>query len=402
MVLARTPEALRAGLAALDDRALRRRRVTAVARYDDAAERPQAAHLQIDGQHVVNFCGNDYLGLATHPALIAAMSAAAGRYGAGSGASHLVTGHGPEHAALEQELAEFTQRERALLFSSGYMANLGVLGSLVDRHDLMLQDQLNHASLLDAGLLSRATLRRYPHLDAAAARERLRDFRAARPQAGALIATDGVFSMDGDVAPLGALATLARQSGAWLLVDDAHGLGVLGERGGGAVEAAGLSADDVPVLIGTLGKALGSFGAFVAGDADLIETLLQRARTYIYTTALPQPVAAATRAALRLVQRESWRREQLRTLTQRFRERAGARGIALGVSQTPIQPVILGSAETALAASEALRYAGFWVVAIRPPTVPAGSARLRITLSAAHTEAEVDALVVALDAALHA
>ncbi len=402
MVLARTPEALRAGLAALDDRALRRRRVTAVARYDDAAERPQAAHLQIDGQHVVNFCGNDYLGLATHPALIAAMSAAAGRYGAGSGASHLVTGHGPEHAALEQELAEFTQRERALLFSSGYMANLGVLGSLVDRHDLMLQDQLNHASLLDAGLLSRATLRRYPHLDAAAARERLRDFRAARPQAGALIATDGVFSMDGDVAPLGALATLARQSGAWLLVDDAHGLGVLGERGGGAVEAAGLSADDVPVLIGTLGKALGSFGAFVAGDADLIETLLQRARTYIYTTALPQPVAAATRAALRLVQRESWRREQLRTLTQRFRERAGARGIALGVSQTPIQPVILGSAETALAASEALRYAGFWVVAIRPPTVPEGSARLRITLSAAHTEAEVDALVVALDAALHA
>ncbi len=402
MVLARTPEALRAGLAALDDRALRRRRVTAAARYDDAAERPQAAHLQIDGQHVVNFCGNDYLGLATHPALIAAMSAAAGRYGAGSGASHLVTGHGPEHAALEQELAEFTQRERALLFSSGYMANLGVLGSLVDRHDLMLQDQLNHASLLDAGLLSRATLRRYPHLDAAAARERLRDFRAARPQAGALIATDGVFSMDGDVAPLGALATLARQSGAWLLVDDAHGLGVLGERGGGAVEAAGLSADDVPVLIGTLGKALGSFGAFVAGDADLIETLLQRARTYIYTTALPQPVAAATRAALRLVQRESWRREQLRTLTQRFRERAGARGIALGVSQTPIQPVILGSAETALAASEALRRAGFWVVAIRPPTVPEGSARLRITLSAAHTEAEVDALVVALDAALHA
>jgi 8-amino-7-oxononanoate synthase len=383
----RDEELLRRELAALEDRhGLRRRRLLQAF--------PQAGNptrVRLDGRTLINFCSNDYLGLSHHPALARAQCAAAEQFGAGSGASHLVSGHSFEHHALEEELAAFAGRERALLFSTGYMANLGAVTALAGRGESVLADRWSHASLLDAAQLSGARLRRYAHADpAAAARACEHDPRVS------LIATDGVFSMDGDLAPLPALAALARQQGAWLLVDDAHGLGVLGPHGRGTLELQNLDAAQVPILVGTLGKAFGSFGAFVAGEATLIEYLLQRARSYIYTTALPPAVAAATRAALRLVQSEPWRRERLRTLIQRFRAAATGFAARLRPSETPIQPVIVGDAAQTLALSASLAAAGFFVAAIRPPTVPAGSARLRITLSAAHTEADVDALAAEL------
>ncbi len=344
------------------------------------------------GRELTDFSSNDYLGLARHPALKSAMSECAARLGAGSGASHLVSGHGEEHAKLEEELAVFTGRERALLFSSGYMANLAVMTVLAGRGERVLLDRLCHASLIDGARLSGAAFRRYRHADAQAATE----LALSDPAHTCLIATDGVFSMDGDVAPLPQLADAARVAGAWLVVDDAHGLGVLGPTGRGALELFGLDAEAVPVLVGTLGKAFGSYGAFVAGAASVIELLLQKARTYIYTTALPQPVAAATRAALKVAQTEGWRRERVMALTARFRRAAAAAGVPLSDSTTPIQPIVLGDAAAALNAQQTLAEAGFWVVAIRPPTVPQGGARLRITLSAAHTEAQVDELVTHL------
>jgi 8-amino-7-oxononanoate synthase len=365
---------------------------TALERLDREHLRRRRRVVDTTDAHAVDFCSNDYLGLRRHPALIAAAGAATLRYGAGSGASHLVTGHGPEHAALEAELADFTRRERALVFSPGYMANLGVVAALADRHDWIIEDKLNHASLLDAAKLAGGELKRYAHGDASAAGELL----VAAGDRNALVVTDGVFSMDGDIAPLAELAARARQRNAWLVVDDAHGLGVLGARGGGSVEAAGLDADAVPILIGTFGKAFGSFGAFVAGSAPLIEYLIQKARTYIYTTALPPGVAAATRAALRVSQDESWRRTRVLSLVERFRSRATGAGLPLGESHTPIQPVLLGTSERALAASAALEARGYLVTAIRPPTVAAGAARLRVTLSAAHTDEQVDSLVDAL------
>ena len=378
-----TPEARAAALRSIDERQLRRRRSPAE-----------------DGR--VNFCSNDYLGLARDPEVVAAMAEAAQRYGAGAGASHLVSGHGAEHEALERELAEFTGRARALVFSTGYMANLGVLGALAGRDDLLLGDELNHASLIDAARLVRSTHpQRYAHGDAAAARAALAAYDAHDAHAaGAFVITDGVFSMDGDLAPLPALADAARAHGAWLVVDDAHGFGVVGATGGGCCEHFGLDARDVPVLIGTFGKALGTFGAFVAGDDDIIELLLQRARTYIYTTALPPPVAAATRRALRIVREEPWRRENLQARIAEFRAGAAKRGLAVTPSTTPIQPLILGSPAAALEASRRLAAAGHRVTAIRPPTVPEGTARLRITLSAAHTAQQVESLLAALEAAL--
>lgn len=379
-----TPEARAAALRDIDERDLRRRRTPAE-----------------DGR--VNFCSNDYLGLARDPAVAAAMAEAAQRYGSGSGASHLVSGHGAEHEALERELAEFTGRARAVVFSTGYMANLGVLAALADKRDLLLADGLNHASLIDAARLVRSPRNLwYPHADAAAARALL-DVHAPAAAAeggGAFIVTDGVFSMDGDLAPLPALAAAARAHDAWLVVDDAHGIGVVGAEGGGCCEHFGLDAQAVPVLIGTFGKALGSFGAFVAGDEDVIELLIQRARSYIYTTALPPAVAAATRRALRIVREEAWRREALQARIAQFREGAARRGLAVMPSTTPIQPLVLGGERAALAASGRLAEAGYRVTAIRPPTVPAGTARLRITLSAAHTPQQVEGLLAALDAAM--
>ena len=379
----RQAPALEAALAQLEAAQLHRARVTV-----DHRVATGRALTVADGRELVDFSSNDYLGLARHPALAAAMAKCAARTGAGSGASHLITGHGAEHDRLEEELAAFTRRERALLFSSGYMANLAVMTALAGRSERVLLDRLCHASLIDGARLSGATLVRYAHADALEA-ARLLDADAAHT---ALLVIDGVFSMDGDLAPLPQLARCVRRRDLWLIVDDAHGLGVVGADGGGVLEHFGLGSDAVPVLVGTLGKAFGSFGAFVAGSAELIEFLIQKARTYVYTTALPQPVAAATRAALALVRTESWRRERLRTLVGRFRVAAHALGVPLANSTTPIQPVLLGSAAAALAAQRELACAGYWVVAIRPPSVPAGSARLRVTLSAAHTEAEIDGL----------
>jgi 8-amino-7-oxononanoate synthase len=365
--------------------------------------------VRVGGRLLRNFCSNDYLGLSHHPELIRAATECMSRFGFGAGAAHLVSGHSLEHHALEQELAAFVGRERALLFSSGYMANLGVIGALTDRHDTVLADRLNHASLLDAARLSGARLRRYAHGDMTHAAQMLEAPRAQPDDSGphksnggggatTLIVTDGVFSMDGDLARLPDLAALARQHDCALMVDDAHGLGVLGKTGRGTLEQSGVDASAVSILVGTLGKAFGTFGAFVAADADLIDYLIQRARTYIYTTALPPVVAAASRAGLRLAQEEGWRRERLLSLTLRFRAAAAAMGVPLTASTTPIQPVIVGEAAWTLALSEALMNAGFWVAAIRPPTVPPGTSRLRITLSAMHREQDVDALCETLGA----
>lgn len=353
---------------------------------------PQSPDIRVNGQRLTAFCSNDYLGLANHPKVIEAFQQAANRYGVGSGASHLVCGHSDEHHKLEKELADFTGRERALLFSTGYMANLGVVNALMGRGDAIFEDRLNHASLLDAGLLSGARFQRFRHNDVAHLRKQLQ----ASDVRHRMIVVDGVFSMDGDLAPLPELAQLAQEFDAWLMVDDAHGLGCLGATGAGCLEHFGLNEEQVPILMGTLGKAFGSFGAFVAGSETLIESLIQFARPYIYTTALPPAVAAATRAALRLVREEGERREHLQNLVQRFRAGAQSLGLELWPSVSAIQPIIVGDDARALRLTEALRRRGFWISAIRPPTVPEGTARLRVTLSAAHTEAQVDGLLEAL------
>lgn len=357
---------------------------------------PQGPELRIDGQDVLNFCSNDYLGLAADPRVSEALTEGAQRYGSGSGAAHLICGHSSAHHALEEELAAFTGRERALLFSTGYMANVGTIAALAGRGDVVLQDRLNHASLLDGARLSGARLLRYAHSDIDALEEQLATQDATRE----LIATDGVFSMDGDLAPLPKIAGCAQRHDAWLLLDDAHGLGVLGAHGGGSCEYFGLDAAAVPILIGTLGKAFGTFGAFVAGDETLIEYLIQSARSYIYTTALPPAVAHATRTSLRLAQEESWRRTQLQQLIARFRDAATAMNWPLMESFTPIQPLLIGDTTRAVQISEALYEQGILISAIRPPTVPEGSARLRITFTANHTEQHVDRLLETLERVL--
>ena len=350
--------------------------------------------LVIDGRRLLGFAGNDYLGLAAHPALREALLDAARRWGVGATAAHLLGGHRAPHAELEAALADWTGREAALLFATGYMANIGVLDALLSRGDICVQDRLNHASLLDGARLCGAVLRRYPHADADAAARQL----TLRPGAAALLASDGVFSMDGDAAPLRTLAAQAHAAQATLLIDDAHGLGVSGPRGAGSVAAAGLDARDVPVLIGTLGKALGTQGAFVAGPRALIEALAQFARAHVYSTAPPPAVAAATLAALRLARQGEDLRARLAARIAQLRAGAAALGLHLLPSQTPIQPLLLGDARTALAWSHALEQAGLYVPAIRPPTVPAGQARLRIVLSAAHGAEHVARLLDALAA----
>ena len=380
------PMAFESALAELDERGLRRRRRSVRRLSHDTAE------IELDGRRCVDFCSNDYLGIAAHPRVTAAFIEAAREHGVGARASHLITGHQGEHEALEEELAAFTHRERALLFSTGYMANLGLATALVRKGGTVLGDALNHASLIDAGRIARASIDYYAHGDVAALEAKLA-VGGANP---ALVLTDGVFSMDGDVAPMPAIAAACRKFGAFLAVDDAHGLGVLGAEGGGTLERFGLTVHDVPALVGTLGKAFGSFGAFVAGDAGLIETLIQRARTYIYTTALPVAVAAATRAALAVSISESWRRTRVLALTRRFRALAAEAGISLAVSETPIQPILVGGVDDAVEASQGLLERGYFVAAIRPPTVPEGSSRLRIALSAAHRDADVEGLVASL------
>ena len=349
---------------------------------------PQGPLVQVDGRELLAFCSNDYLGLANHPDVVAAMQQGAARWGVGGGASHLVIGHSTPHHELEEALAEFTGRPRALLFSTGYMANLAAVTALVGRGDSVLEDRLNHASLLDAGLLSGARFSRYLHNDVASLASRLE-----KTDGNTLVVTDGVFSMDGDLAELPALCAAARARGAWLMVDDAHGFGPLGATGGGIVEHFGLGIEDVPVLVGTLGKGFGTAGAFVAGSEELIETLIQFARPYIYTTSQPPAVACATLKSLELLRSEHWRREHLNRLVARFRQGAEQIGLSLMDSPTPIQPILVGDSERALQLSARLRERGLLVGAIRPPTVPAGTARLRVTLTASHSEAQLDRLL---------
>lgn len=354
------------------------------------------ARIVVDGRDCLNFCSNDYLGLATDPRLAEAAHAALGQ-GTGSGAAALVSGYNREHAALEEELADFLQRPRALLFSSGWAANLGVLRALLGREDVLIADELNHASLIDGGRLAGARYVRVPHADVAAYAQALESSDSG--DAFRLIATDSVFSMDGDLAPLPALAGLAARHRASLMVDDAHGFGVLGPDGRGALAATGAEAD---ILMAGFGKALGTAGACIAGSETLIDFLVQRARTWVFSTAPPPALAAATRASLRLIRgaEGAQRRARLQAHVARFRAGAAQLGLPLSASQTAIQPLVLGEAARALAVSRALYRRGYWVAAIRPPTVPAGTSRLRITLSAAHAEAEIDGLLAALAEAL--
>jgi len=368
------------------------RRAEHLYRQRPLLQSPQGPEVIVDGKKLLAFCNNDYMGLANHPEVIAAWQAGAERWGVGGGASHLVIGHSTPHHALEEALAEFTGRPRTLLFSNGYMANLGTVTALVGQGDTVLEDRLNHASLLDAGLLSGARFSRYLHNDCDSLASRL-----DKAVGDTLVVTDGVFSMDGDVADLPALAKAAKSKNAWLMVDDAHGFGPLGANGAGIVEHFGLGIDDIPVLIGTLGKSFGTAGAFVAGSEELIETLIQFARPYIYTTSQPPALACATLKSLELLRSEHWRREHLAALIKQFRAGAQALGLALMDSFTPIQPILIGDSGRALRLSQLLRERGVMVTAIRPPTVPAGSARLRVTLSAAHSEAQVQLLLNALE-----
>lgn len=351
----------------------------------------QQPEMLVDGQRMIGFCSNDYLGLAADPRVARAFKDGVDQYGSGSGAAHLVTGHSTAHQALEEELAEFTGRDRALLFSSGYMANMGVLTSLLGPGDSVLEDRLNHASLIDGGLMSGARFRRYPHLDSVAAENRL-----AQAKGEKMLVSDAVFSMDGDLADVPELVNICNRQQAWLMLDDAHGLGVLGNTGAGTLEHFALDQQAVPVLMGTLGKAMGTAGAFVAGSETLIETLIQQARTYIYTTALPAAVAEATRMSLQLLIRENWRRERLQELVADFRSAALEMGFTLSNSATPVQPIIAGSSETALNWSRQLEAQGILVTPIRPPTVPEGTARLRITFSAMHRDDHLQKLIQAL------
>ena len=356
----------------------------------------QSTHVQVNGKDCIAFCSNDYLGLASHPSVVASFRKGAETFGVGSGASHLVYGHSYEHQALEEELAVFTQRPRALLFSTGYMANLGTILALTDnKNDHIFEDRLNHASLIDGGVASKAKCSRYRHSDTADLLNRMKGVNGRK-----LIVTDGVFSMDGDLAVLPDLVNACQKEQGWLMVDDAHGFGVMGNNGGGLAEHFGLSVEELPILVGTLGKAFGTFGAFVAGSEALIETLIQYARTYIYTTALPPAVASATRASLKILQQETWRREKLASLIVRFRSGAETLGLELMKSTTPIQPILLYDDELAIKVGDRLRENGFLVGAIRRPTVPINSARLRITLSAKHTEEEIDALLDTLGSIL--
>lgn len=378
-------EALARELAALDGEGLRRRR--------RVLDSPQQPRVTVEGREYVAFCSNDYLGLASHPALVAAAREGAERHGVGSGASHLILGHSRAHHDLEEALAQFVGLPRALTFSTGYMANLGAVTALVGREDAVFADRLNHASLNDACLLARADFRRYPHNDIAALERLLAASRARRK----LIVADAVFSMDGDVAPLAELAALAGRFDAWLYIDDAHGFGVLGPEGRGTLARAGISSPRI-IYMATLGKAAGVAGAFVAAAPEVIETLVQRARTYVYTTALPPLLAYTLLASLELIRAEEWRRDRLRSHIAALKSGLAQSRWKLPSSDTAIQPLVIGANDAAMAVAKALESAGLLVPAIRPPTVPAGTARLRISLSAAHTGEDVARLVGALNA----
>ena len=375
---------------------LARRDADGLRRHRRIVAAPTGPRTVVDGVPMLAFASNDYLGLAADPLVIAAARDAAQTWGVGAGASHLVSGHSVPHDALERELAAFVAPAGgvdALLLSSGYLANLGILSVLADRHDAIFADRLNHACLNDGALLSRATMHRYAHGDVDALAHAMQ--RSAAPRK--LIVTDAVFSMDGDIAPLAALLELAGQHDAWLIVDDAHGFGVLGE-GRGTLAHLGLASDRI-VAMGTLGKAAGVAGAFVAAHPVVIDALAQTARPYVYTTAMPPLQAEALRVALGLIRDDDARRVALHAHIARFRAGAAMLPWTLLPSTTAIQPLVVGDSDAAVALGAALAAQGIWVPAIRPPTVPAGTARLRVSLSAAHTPGDVDALLAALAAA---
>jgi len=359
----------------------------------------QQVQLKINGKSMLSFCSNDYLGLAGHPDIIKAFQQGINDYGVGSGAAHLVSGHSRAHHELEETLAEYTGRSRALLFSTGYMANLGIVNALINKGDSVFQDKLNHASLVDAALLSTAHcgsyFKRYPHNNINRLAKLLAQTDDSTRQ---LVMTDAVFSMDGDLAPIKQMSQLCQRYNSWLMLDDAHGFGVLGANGAGAAEHFSLDQEQLPVYMATLGKAMGGFGAFVAGSDALIETLIQKARSYIYTTAMPPAIAQALLTSIKISRTESWRREKLQQLISQFRTGAEQLGLSLMPSPTAIQPVIVGDNKTAMDISRALEQQGILITAIRPPTVPKGTARLRITLSAQHTEHNIEQLLCALDA----
>ncbi|CAG9932004.1 8-amino-7-oxononanoate synthase [Candidatus Nitrotoga arctica] len=371
-------------------------------RHRCSLQSAQGTRVKVSGKPLLSFSSNDYLGLACHPQLLAALQMGTQQYGLGAGASHLVSGHFSAHDELEHALAEFVGKPAALLFSSGYLANLGAVQALVGRNDRIFADKLNHASLNDAMLLSRAQVRRYRHNDMAHLAQLLEQPNSGRK----LVVTDAVFSMDGDLAPLPELLALCEQNDAWLLVDDAHGFGILGEQGRGSLfhpadsDLPGLVSPRI-IYMATLGKAVGVSGAFIAAEQVVIDTLVQNARSYIYTTASPPALSCAVLASLRLLQKEEWRRTQLWKLIAQLR--AGLIGLpwVLMYSDTPIQPLLVGNNNVAVALSETLRTRGIWVPAIRPPTVPQGTARLRISLSAAHSEQDVAQLISALHELAH-
>jgi len=362
-------------------------------RTRQVCEGKQVPEQVCNGKQVLSFCSNDYLGLAADPRIAESCRLATEKYGVGSGAAHLINGHTVAHHALEEELAEFTGRDRALLFSTGYMANLGVVSALLDRNDIVVADKLVHASLIDAAKLSSAKLLRYQHVNVEALASRIKN----NPDAKKIIMTDGVFSMDGDIAPLPDIIRQVDKKNTAIMLDDAHGFGVLGKTGGGCVEHFNCN-KDVDILVGTLGKAFGTFGAFVAGSDALIETLIQSARSYVFTTAMPAAIAEATRTSLKILQDADDRRQKLQSLIQQFRQGAEQLGLTLMNSTTPIQPIVVGSAEKAIEMSDGLAKQAIQVSAIRAPTVPEGTARLRITFSALHTEKQVDKLLTALEA----
>ncbi len=350
---------------------------------------PQGRQIILNNKSVLNFCSNDYLGLANHPQVKQSFISAVQKYGVGSGAAHLVNGHTSAHHALEKELADFCGYPRALLFSTGYMANLGVAQSLCTKHDNMIEDKLNHASLLDAANISQARLLRYLHKDVKSLAGKLERCEMGEK----LVSSDAVFSMDGDEANISAMVEQCKKYDATLMLDDAHGFGVLGEQGRGSVNQQKINPEDVPVYMATLGKALGTAGAFVAGSEELIETLIQNARCYVYTTAMPPAIAEATRSSLQLLKTQSWRQQVLTENIETFKALAKVAGLNLLDSNSAIQPVIIGDSKRATKISDDLLDKGLHVAAIRPPTVPQNTARLRITLRADHTSKDIEKLL---------
>jgi 8-amino-7-oxononanoate synthase len=358
---------------------------------------PQQAEISIDDKNVISFCSNDYLGLANHPQIKQATIDAINKFGVGSGSAHLINGHSIAHHQLEEELAEFTGYPRAILFSTGYMANLGLCQALVEKGDYVFEDRLNHASLIDGGLISGAQLQRYLHNDASSLKKKIQKVNNAREK---LVLSDGVFSMDGDIADLPALATLCKTTDSWLMVDDAHGFGTLGETGKGCLQHYSLTHTDVPIYMATLGKAMGTAGAFIAGSEELIETIIQKARTYIYTTAMPAAIAEATRCSLTIIQNEVEHLQNLNSNISYFKNCCSQANIAIENSQTAIQPLLIGDDEKTTKISQQLFDSGFLITAIRPPTVPEGTSRLRITLSAKHNKEHINQLIETLSSLL--